>query len=155
MEDLIKPVDLNKTNEESFKYRFVGCIILTQDHKILLQQRGHDWRTFPGYLSTFGGRIEAGEMPLEALVRELREELGADVNSKDAISLGAITEASTGHTELVHTYFWHDARKSITGCYEGEAKEYDDCASILAHPKIMDDVRFLLQECIRRKLISS
>lgn len=90
---------------------------------------------------------------MQALVRELKEELGAQVNPADVISLGAITEAITKYSELIYVYFWHDKHGTITGCYECEAKYYDDCAAALTHPKIMDDVRWLLHECQKRKLL--
>lgn len=80
MTELIRVVNLMQVNESSFKRRYVGCLVLTHDHKILLQQRPDNWRTHPGCLSTFGGEIDLGETPMEALVRELHEELEARVN---------------------------------------------------------------------------
>ena len=55
----------------------VGAIIRKED-KIFATQRGYgdfkDWWEFPG------GKIEAGETPEEALVREIREELSAEIS---------------------------------------------------------------------------
>ena len=151
--DSIKIIDLTKADESSFHKRFVGCLILTNNNKILLQQRGHDWDRFPNCLTTFGGRIELGETPSQALVRELNEELGANVILSDAISLGAITESYTNYSELIYTYFWHDQHNTITGCYEGEPKYYDNYTDALTHPKIMDDVRWIINESLTRSLI--
>jgi len=53
----------------------------------LLQKRGPDFESFPHKISTFGGKIEAGEIPEEALIRELKEELGAEVNLKKRSNL--------------------------------------------------------------------
>jgi 8-oxo-dGTP diphosphatase len=132
------------------KNRYVGCMILSKDRKILLQQRGNNWQKHPGYLSEFGGRIEENETPMEALVRELQEELGAKVNPDEVVSLGEITEAIANHAELIYVYFWHDKHGSIIGCYEGEAKYFDNVKSVLEHPRIMDSVRWLLEECEKR-----
>jgi 8-oxo-dGTP diphosphatase len=147
----ILQVELTKINESHFKHRYASSIVLTQDHKILLQQRGSDWVRFPGALSTFGGRVEIGESPMQALIRELHEELGARVKESDVVSLGAITEAITNHCELVYVYFWQDKLGTITGCYEGEARYYDNVEAALKHPHVMDYVRWLLRA--RRDLI--
>ena len=55
----------------------VVAAVIVQDGKVLSTQRGYgnykDWWEFPG------GKIEAGEMPEQALVREIREELAAEI----------------------------------------------------------------------------
>jgi len=149
----IRPVDLTKVNENSFLRRSVGCIVLSHDGKILLQQRDKEGCNYPECLATFGGGIEPGETPMQALVRELREELGARIKVSDVINLGAITEALTDHHVLLYVYFWHDKQGTITGCYEGKAEYYNNCATALKHPKIMDDVVWLLYECQYRQLL--
>ncbi len=149
---LIQPVNLTKIDENSFEYRYVSCIILTHDNKILLQKRGRNWSKFPGMISTFGGRIEENEKPKEALIRELNEELGAQVDMNNIIELGAYTEAITEHTELIYGFFWHDRYKTITGCYEGEPIYYDNPNNIPAAPISMDDVLWLVNECKNRHL---
>ena len=152
---VIKQIDLTKISAADFKQRFVGCIVLTHDNKIILQQRGDDFITFPGYLSSFGGCIEKNESPIQALVRELNEELGAIVHEPDVICLGAVTEAFTNHQELVYEYFWHDAHRTITGCYEGEAKYFDTVKSVFDDPsQIMDDVRWALKACQAKRLLN-
>jgi 8-oxo-dGTP diphosphatase len=58
----------------------VNAIPLNADGKILLQQR--DDRpdlSYPGYWTTFGGRVEDGETPDEAVRRELLEEIELDL----------------------------------------------------------------------------
>ena len=152
--EAIRVVDLTTVNTTNFKGFYVGCIVLTKDNKIMLQQRPLNWRTFPDCLATFGGHIEINETPISAIVRELAEELGAKVTPAELLSLGAITEAITNYSELIYIYFWHDKHGTITGCYECEAKYYDNCMAALAHPKIMDDVRWLLEECKNRKLLT-
>ena len=58
------------------KLEVVAAIIRKRD-KIFATQRGYgdfkDWWEFPG------GKVEAGEMPEEALLREIREELDAEI----------------------------------------------------------------------------
>ena len=55
----------------------VAAILVTPDRRFLLQQRDElpgIW--YPGCWSLFGGGIDPGETELEALRRELREEIG-------------------------------------------------------------------------------
>lgn len=146
--------DLAAIDASQYDKRYVGCVVLTRDNKILLQQRGDGWSRYPGYLAEFGGHIEEGETPDEALVRELKEELGAVVEVSTAIKIGAITENLTHHSELIYVYFWHDMHASITGCYEGECMYYDNVDQALHHPKIMPSVRWLLSYCREKKWIS-
>jgi 8-oxo-dGTP diphosphatase len=62
--------------------RVVAAIII-RDGKVFATQRGYgewkDWWEFPG------GKIEAGECPQEALVREIREELEAEIEVGELI----------------------------------------------------------------------
>ena len=56
----------------------VVAAIITEGEKFFATQRGYgawkDWWEFPG------GKVEAGETPEEALVREIREELDTTVS---------------------------------------------------------------------------
>ncbi len=135
--------------------RCVGCLVLSQDGKIVLQLRDIDCQSYPGHLATFGGGIESGESPLQALVRELKEELGAEVKTNDVISLGTFAENANKGVELEYIFFWHDKHGTITGCYEGKAKYYNDPITPQHHPRVMNDVRWLLQECEKRGLLKT
>lgn len=138
---------------DSYACHLADCVVLTRDGKILMQQRPENWGRHAGVLNIFGGHVEEGETVIQGLVRELNEELGSTVLEDDLIFIGAITEDWTGHTELVHVYFWHDKHGTITGCYEAEAREYSSVNDALAHPKIMDYAAWALKECRRRELL--
>ena len=62
----------------------VVAAIIRKGEKIFAIQRGYgdwkDWWEFPG------GKMEAGEMPEEALKREIREELSTEIRVDELIS---------------------------------------------------------------------
>lgn len=149
----IRLVNLNTVDTKQYTFCGVESIILTKDNKIILQKRGDNWSRFPGYLSSFGGQIEANETPLQAIIRELNEELGAKVQETEISFLGALTEDITNHSELIHVYFWRDLLGTITGCYEGDIKYFNSPQEIIDQPKVMDSTRWALKECIVKKLL--
>ena len=60
------------------KYINVVCAVIVNKGRLFACQRGYgewkDWWEFPG------GKIESGESPEEALLREIREELSIDIS---------------------------------------------------------------------------
>ncbi len=65
------------------KYIEVVAAIIRKEDKIFATQRGYgdfkDWWEFPG------GKMEAGETPEEALKREIREELSAEISVEELL----------------------------------------------------------------------
>jgi 8-oxo-dGTP diphosphatase len=151
--DGLRLVDTATADMSSYTLHLADCVVLTQDGKLLMQQRPLDWGSSAGCLTTFGGHVETGETPLKGLVRELKEELGVEVDPAEVVFIGALTEDWTQHKELVHVYFWHDRKGTITGCYEAEPRHYDRIEDALAHPKIMDYARWAVTECRSRRLV--
>ena len=66
------------------KHIEVVAAIIRKGDKIFATQRGYgdwkDWWEFPG------GKMEPGETPEEALVREIREELSADISVEEFLT---------------------------------------------------------------------
>ena len=62
----------------------VAAALAQEDNEILLQQRAPG-RAMAGLWEFPGGKVEAGELPEAALVRELREELGIEVETADLV----------------------------------------------------------------------
>lgn len=59
-----------------------ALLIDPQGRTLLVRKRGTEAFMQPG------GKIDAGESPVQALVRELHEELGLNINADQAVHLG-------------------------------------------------------------------
>jgi 8-oxo-dGTP diphosphatase len=78
----------------------VAIAILHQDNKFLMQLRDNIPNIlYPGYWGFFGGHVEAGETPEEAVVREVAEEIGYAMNAPQFFM--------TSESENVIRYVFH------------------------------------------------
>ena len=124
----------------------VVCAVIRDGSKIFATERGYgdykDWWEFPG------GKIEEGEKPEEALVREIREELAADITVGEYITSVDITypefeltlssywaTVSGGHITLLE----HEAAKWL------KADELDTLKWLPADKIIVDLIRDMLR----------
>lgn len=78
-----------------------GAFLLAEG-KLLLERRPKDAPVYPGRWDTPGGHVEEGEAPEEALVRELREELGI---GPLRFRLGAVQDDVEQGTGLFYRHF--------------------------------------------------
>ena len=61
--------------------------ILYDGKRVLLGKRANHRARFPGVWDIFGGHVEPGEEPLDAIKRELREELGIMVRTATLVGV--------------------------------------------------------------------
>lgn len=151
--DEICPVNISAANMRTYNKHLADVVILTANKRFLLQKRYSERRPGVEIVTLFGGHVEEGETLLEAAARELQEETGGSASPDDLVAVGALTESWTNHTELVHVWFWHDRRGTITGCYEREAIEFASLEDAMRHPGLMDYAKWALLECKRRELL--
>lgn len=57
----------------------VACALIDEDGRVLLAKRPQG-RSFAGLWEFPGGKVEPGERPEDAVIRELNEELGIDIS---------------------------------------------------------------------------
>ena len=80
-EDLFERPDPEPTPEAGTKLLLVAaCALVDPDGRVLLTRRP-EGKSLAGLWEFPGGKLRPGEAPEEALIRELREELGIDVAS--------------------------------------------------------------------------
>jgi 8-oxo-dGTP diphosphatase len=77
--------------------------LLLHNGQILLARRGHERAAYPGLWSFPGGHVEEQETQVEALIRELREEIGIIPGESQLIT--SIQDANvTSDTATYHLY---------------------------------------------------
>jgi 8-oxo-dGTP diphosphatase len=81
----------------------VACALLDADRRVLISQRPQG-KTMAGLWEFPGGKIEPGERPEEALIRELREELGIEVKEACLAPLTFASHAYETFTLLMPLY---------------------------------------------------
>lgn len=80
-----------------------GCgIIIKKDDKYLMGKRSMNCDSGQGLFGFPGGKIEIGETPVEAAIRELKEETNLDVKEENLIFLGTFVNSNSG-TDFVFT----------------------------------------------------
>ena len=82
----------NQIRENYSKEKLSGALFLPYYIEgntlfIFLQKRTADAPQFPNFFGLWGGRIEEGETPEQALTREVKEELGIEITIEDVCLL--------------------------------------------------------------------
>lgn len=68
----------------------VHAIIITKDHKIIAQKRSLSIVMNPDMIElSVGGAVNSGEEPLQAIIRETKEELGIEVSPSEVIYINS------------------------------------------------------------------
>jgi len=69
------------------KHRYVGIILVNSERKVLLQLRDKTENYYPSHWTLPGGKIEVGESPEQAIVREVKEELDLDLRNHELFKI--------------------------------------------------------------------
>ena len=97
----------------------VVAALIVKDDKVFATQRGYgdykDWWEFPG------GKVEAGETPEEALAREIREELAADISVGEYLTT---VEYEYPEFHLSMACYWCSVREGHLTLLEHEAARW-------------------------------
>ena len=72
---------------------------------VFLQKRAAEKKTYPGFYDAgTTGHISAGEAPLDAALREVREEVGLQLQAQDLTALGQCREDEPGDREVATVF---------------------------------------------------
>jgi len=100
----------------------VAAAVLLRNDQVLLCHRSPMRRWYPDVWDFPGGHVEAGERPLAALARELREELGVEVGGVEA---GPILEFTTTNGVVVTVWVCKSWRGVVANLQPEEHDEID------------------------------
>lgn len=81
----------------------VACALVDADRRVLIAQRP-EGKPLAGYWEFPGGKLEAGETPEAALIRELEEELGISTKSACLAPLTFVSHAYESFHLLMPLY---------------------------------------------------
>lgn len=133
-------------NTEIVKLHTAGLVVL-KDGKLLLafSKNKKAW-----YLP--GGKIDAGETALQAIIREIKEELNVALNSKKLILYKHITAAAYGehnHIQMEQDCFMYNLTEKITPANEIGEVRYFDLETYLQEPAQVPGV-LMLFKCLEK-----
>ena len=117
-------------------------ILYTSSGHILLQHRTDDAFRLPGYWAFFGGGIEKGENPTEALRREIREELSYEVQGPKFFLAQKVRDEENDITKYVFVEQYQDQPLQLG---EGQAMGWfspDETHGL----KMIDHDRFVVEQ---------
>lgn len=90
-------------HEKCLWHRHVSCWIMNEKGELLFQKRAESKKRNPNKWAKTGGHVDAGENVETAIIREVKEEIGIDLDKKD-IELLTIKKSE----DLKNKYFAYD-----------------------------------------------
>lgn len=86
-------------------HREIACWIINEKNEILLQRRSKNKKQYPNMLAVTTGHIGLGETPIEALLREVSEEIGInDAKEENFIHLETFRAGNLNNYHYKYVY---------------------------------------------------
>lgn len=81
-----QPLNISRERFEKVKGEYnqsVHVWFVNNKNELLIQKRSMSKRVYPGMWAITGGAVDSGEQPIDALYREIKEELGITVKPEE------------------------------------------------------------------------
>lgn len=134
----------------TFDKRKALLVPINSQQQILIQdRRGHkkpDW----GY---FGGGIKEGETPVEAVIRESKEELTIDISETELTYLGTSVTLWDGH-KIIRYMYLYPTEQSVFDVREGKGGHwlmFEEVRGLLDDKDRFDEVVSKIQKTLARR----
>ena len=111
------------------KIVFVSSCILLKKNKILTTKRPAG-KPFSNYWEFPGGKLERGESSYDAIIRELEEELGIKVKSKDLSVIDNISHSYELNSVVIMAVFYIRKWTGIVKAKEGQQIQWLTAADL-------------------------
>lgn len=123
---------------------FIECVgfILIRDGKVLLEKRRKDKPVDAGKIAIPKGHMEPGESELEAVKREMMEELGVSLAGQHYVC--SVVNLAEEHQRL--HYYWVSEWQGDIQCHEAESVGWYPVSD---HPIEVASDSVALSECLR------
>lgn len=138
------------------KQKILVTAIIVKDNKILLQRRTDDLETHNGKWTTPSGTVKINEHPQDAIIREVKEELGVDI---EIISVIPSIDSFPNHKDKYHLVYLSYLCKITKGepaniDQDGDVSELKWCeVSKIYDEDLIRGTLPPIQKCIDLKLL--
>lgn len=115
----------------------VACALVDADNRVLIAQRP-EGKALAGLWEFPGGKLDPGERPEAALIRELKEELGIDVQEPCLAPLSFASYAYPDFHLLMPLYICRRWEGTVTS-HEGQALKWVRPGKLRDYPMLPAD----------------
>lgn len=92
-------------HSKGFWHKAVALYVINSKNQVLLQKRSANKKLWPNLWDmTAGGHVLAGEFGFQAIMREMKEELGIDIDKNDITFIGCATSINI-KSDIINKHF--------------------------------------------------
>lgn len=117
------------------------AIVVIQSNKVLLVREGEKSAHLTGVYNTPAGRIEEGETPVQAAIRELKEETGLETSEENLIELPRKYTADIKRKSGETVSFYHTVFVCIR--FNGQLKSAEDVEPVWVEIEKVSSLKLL------------